>query len=307
MDHLQNPSHFQEKLLGPGRIILMLFRLINILALLAIAAASWILVIEFFIRGVPQWQPWLLWDLCSLWVVAFSAIFFIVSEVADFISPLHDYFAEVWPVLSDDHGFMWLGTAFLMMGFNVLSHLNNPVNQISSIGWPLWRSCISCGIISVVVGGINMILTAAYSFGGGLKARAVRSGRLNKPSMAISSPNHLSEKLYDLESDAGSMPQRPADIHPAYIWRTDSQSARSKMTVSPASSINHGSSFNRNNSHRSQRRYSAAAMSQFFGPAHQAASSVAGPYDEDERNTTLRPPPAGTYGRHPATRQQNFF
>lgn len=310
MDRSNKPtSSLQQKLLGPGKLVLIAFRFVNILTLTGVAAASWILVIEFFKRGVAQWQPWMLWDICSLWVVAFSAIFFIVSEVADFVPPLRDYFALVWPVLSDDHGFLWLGIALLMMGSNLLSQLNNPVNQISSIGWPLWRATIACGITSVVVGAINMLLTALYAFGGKLKARAVRAGRLTTPqALVISAPTLLSEKISDLESDAGSshgvMPQRPADIHPAYMWRTDSTDAPLNKTVSPASSINHGASLRSN----SNKRYSPAAMSQFFGPPQHAATSVAGPYDadQDEKTTTLRPPPAGTYERHPVTRQ-NFI
>lgn len=80
-------------------------------------------------------------------------MFLIVSE----LSILKPYFNAYWPLLSEKSGFLCLGLAMLILGFNILGNLNKPATSIQNLGLPLWRVVIAGGILNSIFGCTNII------------------------------------------------------------------------------------------------------------------------------------------------------
>jgi hypothetical protein len=80
-------------------------------------------------------------------------MFLLISELNVFRS----YFARNWPLLSPEHGFVFLGTSMVILGFNILGNLNKPATSIANLGLPLWRIVIAGGILTTVLGFSNII------------------------------------------------------------------------------------------------------------------------------------------------------
>jgi len=99
-------------------------------------------------------------------------VFLIVSELNIFQS----YFARNWPLLSPEHGFVFLGTSMFVLGLNILGNLNKPATSIQNLGLPLWRVVISGGILTSIMGVFNVIATYIFCDNKlGISGRQVRS------------------------------------------------------------------------------------------------------------------------------------
>jgi hypothetical protein len=77
----------------------------------------------------------------------------VISELSIFKS----YFEDNWPLLSESHGFLFLGTSMMVLGFNILGNLNKPEIQQDVIGLPFWRVVIAGGILTSIMGPVNVI------------------------------------------------------------------------------------------------------------------------------------------------------
>lgn len=60
-------------------------------------------------------------------------------------------------MLSIESGFIFLGLAMIVLGFNILGNLNKTAASVTNLGLPLWRVVISSGILSSVMGLFNII------------------------------------------------------------------------------------------------------------------------------------------------------
>lgn len=80
-------------------------------------------------------------------------LFLIVSELGLFKS----YFARKWPLLSPDSGFVFLGAAMVVLGFNILGNLNKDATNSQSLGLPMWRIVIASGILASLFGVTNIV------------------------------------------------------------------------------------------------------------------------------------------------------
>lgn len=56
----------------------------------------------------------------------------------------------------------------IIIGFNVLGNLNKTATSVENLGLPLWRVVIAGGILSAIMGFVNI---AAVSFGSNLSNR----------------------------------------------------------------------------------------------------------------------------------------
>ena len=80
-------------------------------------------------------------------------IFLIVSE----LSLWPGYYAKHWPLLSPASGFVFLGLTMIILGFNTLGNLNKSATSVEILGKPLWNLVIASGILSPLIGLLNII------------------------------------------------------------------------------------------------------------------------------------------------------
>ncbi|KAI9664607.1 MAG: hypothetical protein M1821_006053 [Bathelium mastoideum] len=152
---------------GPGYVILNVIRVMNIIALLAVACASVVMLVKTFIVS-----KFFFFDACSHVITTSVSLFLICSEISLFRS----YFARNWPLLSPAHGFVALGFAMIVLGINILGNLNKQATSQQSLGLAFWRIVIGSGIIVFIIGFLNIL--ASYIFcdsSQGITSRMVRA------------------------------------------------------------------------------------------------------------------------------------
>ncbi|KAH0298287.1 hypothetical protein KCU71_g12969, partial [Aureobasidium melanogenum] len=142
-----------KSLAGSGYVILNVLKGMNITGLLAIIAASVLMLIK-----TTTDSGFFFFDAVIHAVVASVAIFLIVSEIGVFSA----YFARNWPLLSLEHGFVGLASAMIILGMHVLACLNNSSNSKKHLGLAFWRVVIMAGILNLILGILNLI--ASYVF-----------------------------------------------------------------------------------------------------------------------------------------------
>ena len=193
-----------KKLAGPGFIILNVIRAMNIIVLLAVVAASVIMIVKTFTVS-----KFYFFDGATHAITVLASLFLIVSECSVFKS----WFMRNWPVLSYDHGFNFLGLSMIVLGINILGNLNKEATSQKSLGLAFWRIVISSGVVVLVMGFVNIATT--YIFRNpylGVTARQVRS----KGAVAISDKEALIENDGKPHSIATSFPTRSQGASGAY-------------------------------------------------------------------------------------------
>ncbi|KAI9714424.1 MAG: hypothetical protein M1820_000385 [Bogoriella megaspora] len=156
-----------KSLAGPGYIILNVVRVMNIIALLAVACASVVMLVKTF-----NASKFFFFDGCSHVITTFVSFFLVFSEVSLF----RGYFARNWPLLSPSHGFVFLGSAMIILGINILGNLNKSATSAESLGLAFWRIVIGSGIVVFAMGFFNIF--TSYIFrdrSQGVTARMVRA------------------------------------------------------------------------------------------------------------------------------------
>ncbi|MCJ1256964.1 hypothetical protein MMC24_004789 [Lignoscripta atroalba] len=158
---------FKRSLAGPGYIILNTLRVMNIIALLAVIAASSVMLVKTFVVS-----KFFFFDAVSNVLTAGLSLFLIVSELPLF----RTYFSECWPLLSLSSGFVTLGGLMVVLGVNILGNLNKEATSQESLGMSFWQIVISSGIIVSILGVANIF--ASFIFRNrslGVTSRMVRS------------------------------------------------------------------------------------------------------------------------------------
>jgi len=145
---LKSPKKPSANLAGPGYMILNGIRTLNIIALLSVAVASWVMIIMNI-----KTNHFFFFDAIAHLITSIISIFLIISEANLFSS----YFAKNWPKFSNESGFVFLGISMIVLGFNILSNLNKSATSASTLGLPLWRIVIASGIVVSLMGLINIV------------------------------------------------------------------------------------------------------------------------------------------------------
>jgi hypothetical protein len=169
---------------GPGYIILNVIRVLNIISLLTVVVASWVMLVM-----TVKTSNFFFFDGVSHFITSTIALFLIVSELTLFKS----YFARNWPILSIESGFVFLGMAMIVLGFNILGNLNKSATSVSTLGLPLWRIVIASGILSSLMGLFNIIATLVFCDSAqGITGRQVRSHGASIPKDPVTKSFSLS-------------------------------------------------------------------------------------------------------------------
>ncbi|EMC97632.1 hypothetical protein BAUCODRAFT_51646, partial [Baudoinia panamericana UAMH 10762] len=142
-----------KSLAGPGYIILNCIRGMNIVGLLAVIAASVIMLVKTSLQS-----KFFFFDAVSHVLTAIVGMFLLASELSLF----RTYFARNWPLLSPTHGFVSLALAMIVLGINMLGNLNKPATSEQALGLPFWRIVIGSGIIIFVLGFINLVASCVF-------------------------------------------------------------------------------------------------------------------------------------------------
>lgn len=157
---------FKKPLAGPGYIILNIIRVLNIIALLSVIVASWVMLVKTFrvsqvsllnlcntSRRLLTLDQFYFFDAVSHVTTFTISLFLIISEL-----PIcKDYFARNWPLLSPQSGFVALGVAMITVGCSILGNLNKEATRPDKLGPPFWRIVIAAGIVVTVLGFVNIV------------------------------------------------------------------------------------------------------------------------------------------------------
>lgn len=152
---------------GPGYIILNAIRAMNIIGLLAVIAASSVMLVKTFVVS-----KFFFFDAITHVITAFLSLFLIITEFPLF----RNYVARNWPLFSPSSGLVTLGVTMVVLGVSILGNLNKKATSQKSLGTSFWRIVISSGILVVILGVINIF--ASYIFrdsSRGITARQYRS------------------------------------------------------------------------------------------------------------------------------------
>ncbi|KAM3074642.1 hypothetical protein ACMFMG_008070 [Clarireedia jacksonii] len=172
---------------GRGFIILNVLRVLNIIALLDVVVASWIMLIM-----TVKTSNFFFFDGVSHFITSTIGLFLITSELSLF----RTYFATYWPTLSPYNGFTFLGIAMIVLGFNILGNLNKAATSVKILGLPMWRVVISSGVLSSVMGLFNIIASFVFSEKN-RTAREIRSHGAVKQADIYEKPFRLSSQAND--------------------------------------------------------------------------------------------------------------
>ncbi|PVH80686.1 hypothetical protein DL98DRAFT_654612 [Cadophora sp. DSE1049] len=157
----------ESKITGAGYITLNVIRALNIISLLLVVVASWIMLVM-----TVKTSSFFFFDGVSHFITSTIGLFLVVSELTLFRS----YFARHWPMLSPDAGFVFLGLAMIVLGFNILGNLNKAATSVENLGLPMWRIVIASGILTAIMGFFNIIATYVFCDSKlGITGRQVRS------------------------------------------------------------------------------------------------------------------------------------
>ncbi|KAL1999851.1 hypothetical protein VTN02DRAFT_3894 [Thermoascus thermophilus] len=160
-------AFLKGSLAGPGYVILNAIRVMNIIVLLTISAASVVMIVKIDITN-----SFFFFDAATHVITAGISTFLILSELPIF----RGYFDGNWPLLGHDSGFVILALAMVILGVSVLSNLNRPAMSKEDLGLAFWRIIISSGILAMVFGVLNLVASFIFSDrANGVSARHVRS------------------------------------------------------------------------------------------------------------------------------------
>jgi hypothetical protein len=185
-----------SKLRGSGHLILNVLRALNIISLLAVIIASWMMIVKSGLTG-----QFFFFDGAAHFFRFMVSTMLIVSE----LGLCKRYFEDNWPVLSATHSLIWLGIAMIILGVSDLSNLNKDVYSFDNLGSSFWRLVLAAGILAVAFGFFNLIVSVIFrDRENGITARQIRSdGNLARPAMK--------DNMYDAYSASqrsGSLRQR---------------------------------------------------------------------------------------------------
>ncbi|KAI3398769.1 hypothetical protein diail_8636 [Diaporthe ilicicola] len=165
--------------LGPAWWILQVLRGCNVIALLSVAASSIIMVIKTDVKN-----SFFFFQAFSHLVTAGIALLLVVTELPQ-PRLIRDFFRQNWPTFSTvdyfnkGHSLAWLGVWMVSMGAWVLGSLNGD-NVVEQLTLPLWRLTLGSGILAIVFGFFNFIVSVLFRNGThGITARMIREHGAN--------------------------------------------------------------------------------------------------------------------------------
>ncbi|ROW04238.1 hypothetical protein VSDG_00850 [Cytospora chrysosperma] len=165
--------------LGPAWWILQTLRVCNIISLLSIAASSVVMVIKTEIVN-----NFFFFQAFSHFITCGVALVLITSELPQ-PAFVREFYRRNWPIFSTvdacnrGHSLAWLGAWMAALGVWTMGSLNAD-GLVGKLSLPLWRLTLGSGILAVVFGSFNGIVSALFRNGPqGITVRMVREHGAN--------------------------------------------------------------------------------------------------------------------------------
>ncbi|MCJ1279730.1 hypothetical protein MMC21_007554 [Puttea exsequens] len=201
---------FKRDLNGSGYIVLNIIRGINIIALLSIVAASFVMLVRTFVVS-----KFFFFDGVSHVITGFLALALIITEVGLF----RRYLSNNWPLLSINSGFITLAILMIILSISILGNLNKTATSRKALGSTFWQLTIAAGVLGGIIGVINIF--ANYLFrdkARGLTARQVRAYGSTAPQKAMSPELGYGSQQGAYVTRSVSAPRQAhmSDVHPAH-------------------------------------------------------------------------------------------
>ncbi|KAF4313624.1 hypothetical protein GTA08_BOTSDO01162 [Botryosphaeria dothidea] len=277
-----------KNLAGPAYLILNVIRALNIIGLLLVATASFLMLVKTIVVS-----KFFFFDGCSHVITACISLFLVASEACLF----RTYFRRNWPLLSPEHGFVTLGLAMILLGVNTLGNLNKDATSADHLGMPFWSVVISSGIIILVLGFVNII--ASFVFRDSklrITARNVRSSgavAVQDAEAQMEAAKTLSIKTSMQSMTLNQSPFTPSNKSPA-------PSTSPRPTYSPTRTIFQQARASLLPSHYRTSRYTASnySRSYYAGDDEKPPIPPVPPYPTSEAGTTVAPSIREKAGRH---------
>ncbi|KAL6714860.1 hypothetical protein ACLMJK_007120 [Lecanora helva] len=144
---------FKRSLAGPGYIVLNVIRVLNLITLTAVAAASFAMLVKTF-----NISKFFFFDGVSHLITGILSLALVITEIGLF----RRYTTTNWPLLSPSSGFVTLGVLMIIIGVSTLGNLNKTATSEKSLGHSAWSLVIAAGILVSVLGFVN--IAASYAF-----------------------------------------------------------------------------------------------------------------------------------------------
>ncbi|KAM4066876.1 hypothetical protein HRG_000890 [Hirsutella rhossiliensis] len=172
---------------GTGMVVLQILRAFTVITLATLAASCWILVIN-----VDKDRSYFVFECASYFFTSILCVVLILSEFP-VLKPVKRYLRRTWPVLSDQHGLVWLGVALVVIGCNMLGNLNRPAYDPKNLGPHFSKLVLASSVLAITFGMLNVICSLVWRDGSeGINSRDIRTNGSLAESRRQSLPDYTS-------------------------------------------------------------------------------------------------------------------
>ncbi|EHK98000.1 hypothetical protein M7I_6233 [Glarea lozoyensis 74030] len=174
--------------------------------------ASWVMLVMTL-----KTSKFFFFDGSSHFITSVVAVFLIVSECNLF----KRYYAKNWPNFSEQAGFVPLGLAMVILGFNTLGNLNKQATSVENLGLALWRIVIAAGVLSSLIGLANIITTFIFS-----NIKLGITGRMVRENGATAAPKNNDSPRNSYSFSRSASMSKENTILPSYQAPTSPEDRR---------------------------------------------------------------------------------
>lgn len=217
---------------GSGYIILNVVRVLNIIVLTTVAAAS---VVFMVVGKMPD--GFTFFNDISLAFVVVSSIILVISEIDwKYNGFFNGWIEDNFPVISSHRGFTWLGAAMIILGSHTLGRLSDPRNSPKTMTLPLWRLCIGAGILAIIFGFVNTLLSWLFKGPDGQNARGIRKNGATNSLEQLPEEGYSSHRTNSVKSNKSVHKEKKRRT---FFGRANKQASESQSALNSRPTISH--------------------------------------------------------------------
>ncbi|PFH55027.1 hypothetical protein XA68_11014 [Ophiocordyceps unilateralis] len=155
---------------GAGMVVLQMMRAGTVITLVSVAASCWVFILE-----VDKERNYFVFECATHFFRFILCLVLIVSEFP-VVNVVKGYFRRNWPVISDQHGLVWLGIIMVLIGCDMFGNLNRSAYDAENLGPHYSRLILASAVLVIVFGGLNIICSFIWrDASDGITCRDVRS------------------------------------------------------------------------------------------------------------------------------------
>ncbi|RDA90542.1 hypothetical protein CP533_5667 [Ophiocordyceps camponoti-saundersi (nom. inval.)] len=219
---------------GAGMVVLQMMRACTVITLAAVAASCWI-----FIIMVDKERNYFVFE-CATHFFRFTLCLVLIVSEFPVIKLVKGYFRRNWPVLSDQHGLVWLGIFMVLIGCDMFGNLNRSAYDADNLGPHYSQLILASSVLAIVFGGLNIICSFIWrDASDGITCRDVRSnGSLAERRQSL--PDYASA-TYSKASSVGSK-GKSSKAFMSSFWNRKKEEKSRPVISGPIHDMEHGGS-----------------------------------------------------------------